>query len=73
MSAEIPEGSSDTVFLLDNALIHSAPVVKACMARHRMKVAYTAPYSFASSPCELVFALLKRGELNLNHLPTGKR
>ena len=73
MNSEIVDWASDTVFLLDNAAIHSAPVVKDTMARLGMKVAFTAPYSYSSSPCELVFAALKRGELNLNRLPTGKR
>ena len=34
---------------------------------------YTAPYSYPSSPIERVFSALKRGELNPERLPTGKR
>ena len=58
---------------MDNAPIHSAPEALKAMERLRMKIALTAPYSFSSSPCELVFAAIKRGELNPNNLKTGKR
>ena len=59
--------------MLDNVAIHATKEVKDFMAFHRMKVAYTAPYSYASSPCELVFAGLKKGELNPESLSTGKK
>ena len=73
MDAEIPNYSSNTVFLLDNATWHNTQSVHDTMARNSMNVMYTAPYSFASSPVELVFARLKRGELNPEQLPTGKK
>ena len=36
-------------------------------------VIFSGPYSYSSAPIELLFAALKRGELNPAKLSTGKR
>ena len=38
-----------------------------------MSVIITAPYSFDSSPIELLFAYFKRGEINPENLSTAKK
>ena len=73
MDAETPGWPANTVLLLDNATWHNTSEVHDTMARNNMRICYTAPYSFSSSPIELVFARLKRGELNPEKLATGKK
>ena len=73
MNAEIPNYSADTVVLIDNATWHVTQEVYDTFARNNMSVCFTAPYSFASSPVELVFSRLKSGELNPERLHSGKK
>jgi len=38
-----------------------------------VEVIYSGPYSYSAAPIELLFAALKRGELNPDQLATGKK
>ena len=38
-----------------------------------LKVIFTGPYSFTSAPIEMLFSALKRGEINPDKRPTGKK
>ena len=48
-------------------------VMKKRLARLALPIIYSGPYSYSSAPVELLFAALKLGELNPEHLPTGKK
>ena len=39
----------------------------------QLPVMYSAPYSYSTAPVESAFAALKLGELNPEHMPTGKK
>jgi len=38
-----------------------------------LQVIWSAPYSYTTAPAELLFGMLKFGELNSDGDPTGKR
>ena len=61
------------MFLLDNASYHNNPLMMARLERMGLRVMFSAPYSWAAAPCELVFSALKLGELNPEHLASGKK
>ena len=62
-----------TVFVLDGASYHRSEEARRCYAAMGLKVVITAPYSYDASPCELLFASIKRGNMNPRHIKTGKR
>ena len=47
--------------------------MKERLARMKLPICYTGPYSYSAAPIESLFAGLKMGELNPERLPTGKR
>ena len=62
-----------TIILLDNAAWHSSDTMKKRLAKMRMPIIYSGPYSYSTAPAESVFAALKFGDLNPDRLPTGKK
>ena len=73
LDQETPMWREDVVFLLDGARYHTSPETKEHLRLLGLKVIYTAPYSYASSPIEKLFGALKLGELNPNREPAGKK
>ena len=73
LDVETPGWQEDTVFLIDNAAYHTSAEMKDFFKKMEMTVMYTAPYSYSSSPIELLWAQLKLGDLNPDMRSTGKR
>ena len=73
LDLETPERQENSTILLDNAAWHTNPLMKARLARMKLPIIYSGPYSYTSAPVESVFAALKLGNLNPNRLPTGKK
>ena len=64
LDLESPGWKEDTILLLDGARYHTSTDTKAFLRESQVQYAFTAPYSFTSSPIEKVFAALKYGNLN---------
>ena len=47
--------------------------MKQRLAKMRLPVTFSGPYSYSTAPCESIFASLKFGDLNPERLPTGKK
>ena len=62
-----------TIIVQDNAPYKKEFGVLEQLARQGCNNIFLGPYSFSAAPCELLFAALKRGNLNPEHLPTGKK
>jgi transposase len=60
-------------FVIDNASYHGTNFTKAVFARLGVTMAFTAPYSWSTSACELFFAALKSTNLIPQSKPAGKR
>ena len=73
LDLEDPAWQESTLILLDNAAWHSSAIMKGRLAKMRLPIIYSGTYSYATAPCEQVFASLKFGELNPDKLPTGKK
>ena len=73
LTSERPEWKSDTCLLFDNATYHKHADLRSHMASMGIDVLYSAPYSFETAPVELWLANFKRGELNPDRLPVGKK
>ena len=73
MDSERADWRENTYFLLDGAKYHTSDEMKEYFRKMELKVIFTGPYSFTSAPIELLFSSLKRGELNPDREPTGKR
>ena len=73
LDAERPGWREDTVFLWDNATYHTSADTLSVIRRLGLKVIFTGPYSYDAVPIETLFSQLKRGDLNPERLPTGKR
>ena len=73
LDVETPGWQENSTILLDNASWHNSPVMKERLARMKLPMTYSGPYSYSTAPIELVFGALKLGDLNPNKLPTGKR
>ena len=67
-----PGWREDTIFQLDGARWHKAPKVKEFLQRMDLKVVISAPYSWDGATVELFYAMLKKGDLILHKLGTGK-
>ena len=64
---------NDSVFLLDGATYHTSAEMRGYFRKMGVEVIYSGPYSYSAAPIELLFAALKRGELNPDRLATGKK
>ena len=73
LTSERPDWKSNTCLLFDNATYHKHAELQSHMAKMGIDVIYSAPYSFESAPVELWLANFKRGELNPDQLPVGKK
>ena len=73
LDVDSPGWRDESVILLDNAVYHTCPEVRAYMHQLKIPVMYTAPYSYDASPVELFFAYLKNQDINPKNLPTGKK
>ena len=62
-----------TILLLDGARYHTSEEMREYLKKMDLKVIYSGPYSYTSSPIELVFGALKQGEINPDKRATGKR
>ena len=72
LDRESPGWQHDTTILLDNATWHNSEEMRARLAKMTLPISYSAPYSYATAPVELLFAALKLGDLNPQRDPTGK-
>ena len=63
----------NTTFVMDGASYHRSAETRKCIGHLKMMVVLSAPYSYASAPVELWFALFKRGFFNTENIRTGKR
>ena len=73
LDQETPDWRNNTVFLMDGAAYHRSEKARKYFASLKLEVIYTGPYSAPSSPIELLFGAMKRGNLNPNGVRTGKR
>ena len=73
LDSEGPGWEDKTVFLLDGARYHTSEEMRDYLRKLQVQVIYSGPYSYAAAPIEMVFGALKRGELNPERRPTGKR
>ena len=73
LKREDPNYYHSAVILIDGAKYHVAKESLMFMKQLGWRVIVSAPYSYASSPIELFFALLKSTDLNPSALPAGKR
>ena len=61
------------MLLLDGAKYHTGTEIRTYMRKLELKVMWSAPYSYSTAPIEMVFSVLKLGELNPEGIPTGKK
>ena len=73
LDSERPGWRDNTVLLMDGAKYHLSEEMKVYFRKMDLKVIFTGPYSFTAAPIEMLFSALKRGEINPERLPTGKR
>ena len=73
LDRESPGWQENSLILLDNAAWHSNAVMKERLARMKLPIIYSGPYSYSTAPVELVFSALKLGDLNPEGLPSGKK
>jgi hypothetical protein len=73
LDLENPEWREDTIFLLDGAKYHVGSDIRTYMRKLELEVMWSAPYSYSTAPIEMVYAVLKFGELNPEGIPTGKK
>ena len=73
LDQESPGWQESSYILLDNAAWHSSELMKQRLAKMRLPILNSGPYSYTTAPCESAFAALKFGDLNPQRLPTGKK
>ena len=73
LDLETPGWQENSVILLDNAPYHVGQLAREYFRKMQIPVMYTAPYSYAASPIETLFSVLKLGELNEDGESTGKK
>ena len=73
LDAETPGWRRNTIMLLDGARYHTSQATRDLFSRLDVDVCFTGPYCYDSSPVELLFAALKRGNLNPGGAATGTR
>ena len=72
LNQETPDWMTNSVILMDNAKYHVSDETREGLKKLQIPIMYSGPYSYSSSPIELLFAELKTGELRDLTLPTGK-
>ena len=73
LEAEDASTKETAVILLDGAVYHTGAETRETLRRLGIPTCYTGPYSYSSSPIELLFNGLKRGELNPMRHSLGKK
>ena len=73
LDREDSDWKKKTVFLLDGARYHTSNEMREYFRKMELRIIYSGPYSYSSAPIELLFGVLKIGELNTNREPTGKK
>ena len=73
LAKEDPSWRDRTVFLLDGASYHKSEATRKFLDNLGIRVMISAPYSFAAAPVELFFAYFKKGNINTQGLPMGKK
>ena len=68
-----PNFRKETILLLDGASYHKTQEIQDHLRRLGLQVIYTGPHSYDAAPCELFFAGIKKGDLNPDELPMGKK
>ena len=73
LNKEDPSWKDNTIVVIDGASYHTHDDTKELFKQLGVTLAITAPYSYSTSPAELVFARFKQGEINDSLTKTGKR
>ena len=73
LDRESPGWQESSYILLDNAAWHASEEMKQRLAKMKLPIIFSGPYSYTTAPCEAAFAALKFGDLNPERLPTGKK
>ena len=73
LDSEDPNWRASTTILLDGAKYHTSDESREYFRKMEVQVIFSGPYSYSTAPIELLFGALKRGELNPEMQPTGKR
>ena len=73
LDEESPGWLAETIILLDGARYHTGEDIREYLHKMQLEVIWSAPYSYAAAPIELLFGGLKLGELNPLRQPTGKK
>ena len=73
LSKESKDFRNDTIILFDGAAYHRSVETRDQIRKLGLKLVITGPYSYDSSPCELLFAYFKQTNLNPSNISTGKK
>ena len=73
LDIEVPFWRETSVFLLDGAKYHVSLETQEYLKKLKVEVIYTGPYSYSTAPIELLFGGMKKGQLNPEGYPTGKK
>ena len=73
LDQERPSWKEDCVILLDGARYHTGSRVREYLRKLELQVIWSGPYSYSTAPIEMVFGILKFGELNPEKKATGKK
>ena len=73
LDAESADWREHTYVLMDGARYHTGEEIRQFLHRMQIRVIWTAPYCYTTSPIELLFGGLKFGELNPMKLSVGKK
>jgi|APCry1669189768_1035252.scaffolds.fasta_scaffold24227_2 hypothetical protein len=63
----------NTIFLLDGASYHTSTETRQIAAYLDIKIVFSAPYSYDTAPCELLYAHFKNTDINSSRMSTGKK
>ena len=64
LEQEDPLFRDSVIIQLDNAAWHTNSVLKNRLAKMKLSVIYSGPYSYTTAPIEMLFAALKLSDLN---------
>ena len=73
LDKERPKWRDDTIIMHDNASYAVSEAAHRIYRDLQLPMMFTGPHSYTVSPIELVFALLKRTDINPLHHATGKK
>jgi hypothetical protein len=73
LDLERPSWKEETILLLDGAKYHTGSRVREYLRKLELQVIWSGPFSYSTAPIEMVFGILKFGELNPDKKATGKK